>query len=128
MRAITDTVEAAKILVLAILTIPVGIIIFLEWCFPLRRQADHCNCAVSQIHYFWVMKEAVRARVEQSLKAEAESVFECLGISTTEAIRMFLTQVKMRRGLPFAVEIPSDSAILRSATARQAALDTCYDD
>jgi DNA-damage-inducible protein J len=75
------------------------------------------------------MKEAVvRARVEPRLKEEAENVFECLGISTTEAIRMFLTQVKMRRGLPFAVEIPSDSDILRSATARQAALDTCYDD
>ena len=75
------------------------------------------------------MKEAVvRARVAPSLKEEAESVFECLGISTTEAIRMFLTQVKMRRGLPFAVEIPSESDVLRSAAVRQAALDSCYDD
>jgi DNA-damage-inducible protein J len=81
------------------------------------------------MRYIRAMKEAVvRARVEPRLKEEAEIVFECLGISTTEAIRMFLTQVKMRRGLPFAVEIPSDSDILRSATARQAALDTCYDD
>lgn len=75
------------------------------------------------------MKAAfVRARVEPRLKADAESIFESLGISTTEAIRMFLTQVKMRRGLPLAVEIPSDSAIMRPAAARQAALDTCYDD
>jgi DNA-damage-inducible protein J len=66
--------------------------------------------------------------MQPGLKAEAESIFESLGISTTEAIRMFLTQVKIRRGLPFAVEIPSDSAILRPAAARQAALDTCYDD
>lgn len=41
---------------------------------------------------------------------------------------MFLMQVKMRRGLPFAVEIPSDADILWPVTARQAALDTCYDD
>jgi len=70
----------------------------------------------------------VRARVEPRLKEEAESVFECLGISTTEAIRMFLTQVKMRRGLPFAVEIPADSDVLLPASKRQAALDSCYDD
>jgi DNA-damage-inducible protein J len=75
------------------------------------------------------MKEAVvRARVEAGLKEEAETVFECLGISTTEAIRMFLTQVKMRRGLPFPVEIPDDSDIVRSAKSRQAALDICYED
>lgn len=75
------------------------------------------------------MKDAVvRARVEPRLKEEAETVFECLGISTTEAIRMFLTQVKMRRGLPFAVEIPGDADLLRPAAARQAALDSCYDD
>jgi DNA-damage-inducible protein J len=75
------------------------------------------------------MKDAVvRARVEPRLKEEAETVFECLGISTTEAIRMFLTQVKMRRGLPFAVEIPDDADILLSASTRQSALDSCYDD
>jgi DNA-damage-inducible protein J len=75
------------------------------------------------------MKDAVvRARVEPRLKEDAETVFEALGISTTEAIRMFLTQVRMRRGLPFVVEIPPDSDILRSATSRQAALDTFYDD
>ncbi len=75
------------------------------------------------------MKNAiVRARVELKLKEEAEIVFDCLGISTTEAIRMFLTQVKMRRGLPFAVEMPDDSDILRPSGARQIAIDSCYDD
>jgi DNA-damage-inducible protein J len=75
------------------------------------------------------MKDAVvRARVEPHLKEEAETIFECLGISTTEAIRMFLTQVKMRRGLPFAVEVPEEADILLSASTRQSALDSCYDD
>ena len=75
------------------------------------------------------MKDAVvRARVEPRLKEEAETIFECLGISTTEAIRMFLTQVKMRRGLPFAVELPENTDILVSASSRQSALDSCYDD
>jgi addiction module RelB/DinJ family antitoxin len=87
------------------------------------------SCVVASAGYIHSMKDAiVRARVEPRLKKEAEDVFECLGISTTEAIRMFLTQVKMRRGLPFAVEIPGDSDILLSASSRQAALDSCYDD
>jgi DNA-damage-inducible protein J len=75
------------------------------------------------------MKDAiVRARVEPRLKEDAERVFECLGISTTEAVRMFLTQVKLCRGLPFSVRIPDDSDLLLTPTSRQAALDTCYDD
>lgn len=84
---------------------------------------------MAQLCFECRVKEAVvRARVESSLNEEAEAVFACLGISTTEAIRMFLTQVKMRRGLPFAVEIPGDLDVLRPAAARQSALDSCYDD
>ena len=84
---------------------------------------------MAQLCYNVRMKDAVvRARVEPRLKEEAETIFECLGISTTEAIRMFLTQVKMRRGLPFAVEVPEDADILLSASTRQSAIDSCYDD
>jgi addiction module RelB/DinJ family antitoxin len=93
---------------------------------PLQKEP---LCAVAPLCYIRAMKDAiVRARVEPRLKEEAENVFERLGISTTEAIRMFLTQVKLRRGLPFAVEIPADLDILRSGSSRQAALDSCYDD
>ena len=75
------------------------------------------------------MKDAVvRARVRPELKEEAEKVFATLGINTTEAIRMFLSQVKLHRGLPFAVQIPSNEDILVSTKMRQAALDTLYDD
>lgn len=71
----------------------------------------------------------VRARVKPELKDEAEKVFSELGISTTEAIRMFLAQVKLRRGLPFPVDLPSDNEdLLRSPVSRQAALDSVYDD
>lgn len=48
------------------------------------------------------MREAVvRARVQSDLKEDAEQVFETLGINTTEAIRMFLNQVRLRKGLSF---------------------------
>jgi DNA-damage-inducible protein J len=75
------------------------------------------------------MKDAVvRARIDPSIKADAEKIFHGLGISTTEAIRMFLVQVNLRRGLPFGVELPPDSDIIRSSRSRQSSLDCCYDD
>jgi DNA-damage-inducible protein J len=75
------------------------------------------------------MKEAiVRARVDSKLKAEAEEVFMTLGINTTEAIRMFLSQVRLRRGLPFVVGIPDNSDLLLSNPMRQDAIDSLYDD
>ena len=49
----------------------------------------------------------VRARIEPKLKAEVERLFEQLGISTTEAINLFYRQVKLRKGLPFAVVVPN---------------------
>jgi len=53
------------------------------------------------------MKTAtIRARTEPSLKADAERVFRKLGISSSEAINLFYSQVRLRKGLPFPVEIP----------------------
>jgi DNA-damage-inducible protein J len=54
------------------------------------------------------IKEAVvKARIEPTLKRETEIILGSLGISTTEAIRMFLTQVRLHKGLPFEVRIPN---------------------
>ncbi|MBE7502465.1 MAG: type II toxin-antitoxin system RelB/DinJ family antitoxin [Verrucomicrobiales bacterium] len=75
------------------------------------------------------MKEAVvRARVQSRLKKDAEAVFEKLGISTTEAIRMFLSQVRLHKGLPFSLSIPATDDLLLPAEMRQRALDSAYDD
>lgn len=49
----------------------------------------------------------INTRVTPALKAEAESVLERLGVSTTEAVTMFLRQVVLQQGLPFNVRIPS---------------------
>ncbi|MBI5141828.1 MAG: type II toxin-antitoxin system RelB/DinJ family antitoxin [Nitrospirae bacterium] len=53
----------------------------------------------------------VTALVEPSLKADAEKVLNRLGISTTEAISMFLSQVRLRKGLPFEVAIPNKTTL-----------------
>ena len=52
------------------------------------------------------VKEAVvRARVDKKLKHDSETILRRLGISQTEAIRMFFSQVVLRKGLPFAVSL-----------------------
>jgi len=51
----------------------------------------------------------VKARIEPHLKDEAERVFHELGLSTTQAIRLFYHQVKLRSGLPFDVVIPNET-------------------
>jgi DNA-damage-inducible protein J len=59
----------------------------------------------------WSLKMAktavVKARIEPDLKDEVESIFNELGLSTTEAVTLFYRQVKLRSGLPFEVAIPN---------------------
>ena len=49
----------------------------------------------------------VRDRIEPKLKAEVETLFHQLGLSTTESINIFYNQVQLRRGLPFDVVVPN---------------------
>jgi DNA-damage-inducible protein J len=51
--------------------------------------------------------ESIQARVEPKLKAEAEAILERLGLSASDAIRLFYKQVALRKGLPFDVAIPN---------------------
>ncbi len=49
----------------------------------------------------------VRARMEPGLKKDAEQVMADIGLSPTEAIRLFYRQVTLNDGLPFEVRIPN---------------------
>jgi DNA-damage-inducible protein J len=46
-------------------------------------------------------KSSVQARVTPELKEEAEAVFSAIGLTTAEAIRLFLQQSVNSGGLPF---------------------------
>jgi DNA-damage-inducible protein J len=50
-------------------------------------------------------------RVEPSLKANVEKVFDTIGVSTPDAITMFFRQVVMRKGIPFDVCIPNATTV-----------------
>jgi DNA-damage-inducible protein J len=57
-------------------------------------------------------KEAmIRARIEPKLKQGAEKVFARLGLSATDAITLFYTQVLERADLPFRTEIPNETTL-----------------
>jgi DNA-damage-inducible protein J len=51
--------------------------------------------------------EMIHARVDPTLKHNAELIFNALGINTAEAIRMFLAQVILNQGLPFQLRAPN---------------------
>lgn len=54
------------------------------------------------------MKAAIiRARVDEDLKTEFESVLNELGLSVSEAINLFVRQVKLHKGIPFDIKIPN---------------------
>jgi len=40
-----------------------------------------------------------------------EQFLDQLGLSTTEAIRIFFIQVKLQRGLPFELKIPNETTL-----------------
>jgi addiction module RelB/DinJ family antitoxin len=76
------------------------------------------------------VKEAVvRARVDEKLKRDSDEILSRLGISQTEASRMFFSQVVLRKGLPFAVSLQSEDNddLLLPRAKRQATIDAVYE-
>jgi DNA-damage-inducible protein J len=65
-----------------------------------------------QMQHITSMKTAaVHTRIQPEIKEQAEGILQRLGLSPTEAIRMFYTQIALRNGLPFDVSIPNDETI-----------------
>jgi DNA-damage-inducible protein J len=56
-----------------------------------------------------IKTEAIRAKVESKLKADAERILKELGLDASDAIRVFYRQVVLRKGLPFDVTIPNET-------------------
>src|SRR3990170_2520828 len=53
----------------------------------------------------------VIARIEPELKKDSAKVLKRLGISITEAVNLFLSQVRLQKGLPFEVKIPNKTTL-----------------
>lgn len=55
-------------------------------------------------------------RIDSQLKQDSEAVLRRLGLSTSEAIKIFLSAVRNRKGLPFPVQL-DDEPSMASQTA-----------
>lgn len=63
----------------------------------------------------------VSTRIDPELKENTTRIFKRLGISTSQAITLFLKQVELRQGLPFPIMLPTaeTEAALKEAQTRQ---------
>lgn len=62
--------------------------------------------------YAWTSQAAsVHSRSKPETKKIAEEILRKLGLSPTEAIRLFYTQITLRNGLPFNISIPNDETL-----------------
>lgn len=50
----------------------------------------------------------IRARIRSELKTQAESVLARLGLSATDAITLFYSQVVLKKGIPFPLNLETN--------------------
>lgn len=79
--------------------------------------------------------DVVRARIESTLKHEAERIFHRLGLTHSQAILLFYRQVTLSRGLPFDVRVPNATTLAAleeaedsSALPRYTSVDALFDE
>ena len=49
----------------------------------------------------------ITVRLDPKVKTDAQAVFDKLGLTTTQAVSLFLNQVSLNKGLPFDLHIPN---------------------
>lgn len=49
----------------------------------------------------------IQVRIDEETKKQAQTVLEALHLSMSEAVKLFLRQVVLQRGIPFEVKIPN---------------------
>ena len=49
----------------------------------------------------------IQTRIDPSVKNKALKIFSKLNITMSEAITLFLTQVSLRKGIPFDIKVPN---------------------
>lgn len=52
----------------------------------------------------------ISIRIDDQLKSDAEGIFHQLGLTTSEAIKIFFAAVRNRKGLPFQLQVASAPA------------------
>ncbi len=53
------------------------------------------------------MTDRITTRIDPALKKKAIKIFDSLGLSEAEAIRLFYAQVSLHQGIPFPLKVPN---------------------
>ncbi len=61
----------------------------------------------------------VHSRIDGDIKEQASIILEKIGLNVSDAIRIFLHQVIMRKGMPFPVCIPNAETIAAMESANK---------
>jgi DNA-damage-inducible protein J len=57
-----------------------------------------------------IKNTTLQIRISPDLKESVEDVLDSLGISTSQAVNMFFTQIALRREIPFKLGLPKYNA------------------
>ena len=57
------------------------------------------------------MSDRINTRIDIGLKKRAVKIFERLGLSEAEAIRLFYAQVELHQGIPFPIKVPNAATL-----------------
>ena len=66
----------------------------------------------------------VRARIDGSIKIEAEAVLASIGLTASDAFRMLMMRIAKEKQLPFAPLVPNEETIEAMKAARRGDLVT----
>jgi len=69
----------------------------------------------------------IYTRLEPDIKKQAQRILNRLGISTTDAIRLYFQQIVDSNGIPFEVSIPNEKTRQAMDDAREEKDLTSYD-
>ena len=50
----------------------------------------------------------IHTRIDAELKAGAEDILKKVGLSSSEAVRLFYRQIELTQGIPFDIRIPNE--------------------
>jgi len=64
----------------------------------------------------------VRARIDEHIKAEAETVLASIGLTVSDAFRMMMIRIAREKALPFEPLVPNDETIEAMKAARRGEL------
>ena len=57
------------------------------------------------------MTDRIHTRIDPDLKQDVSNILNQLGLSESDAIRMFYNQIKLYQGLPFDVRVPNKETL-----------------